>query len=64
MSGGYPPTTPGRLHAKRIIAWWTPFIPQDETGILTHRSDGGMGGVGERPDSVIPAKAGIQGDAP
>ena len=27
---GYPVATPGQLQAKRIIAWWTPFIPQDE----------------------------------
>lgn len=35
MTTGYPITTPGRLHAKRIIAWWTPYIPQDKTDILT-----------------------------
>ncbi len=31
--------TPSRegLHVKPIIAGWTPFIPQDKLGILTHR---------------------------
>ena len=37
MTSGHPAATPGRLHAKRIIAWWTPFIPQDKPGILTHQ---------------------------
>jgi len=36
MTSGYPAATPGRLHAKRIIAWWTPFIPQDKPSLLTH----------------------------
>jgi len=37
VTSSCPAATPDRLHAKRIIAWRTPFIPQDKSSFLTHR---------------------------
>ena len=50
MTSSYLAATPSRLHAKRIIAWWTPFIPQDKPGILTHQRAQKVAGLLQQPD--------------